>query len=73
MEELERRYLIFTLRQTGGNRRRTAELLGLHPRTIYRLAKKYRLIPPGDEGQEAETDDAAEGVVCSRQEVPEDD
>jgi DNA-binding NtrC family response regulator len=72
MEELERRYLILTLRQTGGNRRRAAELLGLHPRTIYRLARKYQLIPPGDEGQETETDAAAESVDCSHQELPED-
>jgi DNA-binding NtrC family response regulator len=73
MEELERRYLILTLRRTGGNRRRAAELLGLHPRTIYRLAKKYQLIPPEDEGQEVETDDAAEGVDYSQQELSEDD
>jgi DNA-binding NtrC family response regulator len=73
MEELERRYLILTLRRTGGNRRRAAELLGLHPRTIHRLAKKYHLFPPGDEGQEAEIDEAAESVDCSHQELPEDD
>src|SRR6202790_3655697 len=64
MEELERRYLIVTLRRTGGNRRRTAELLGLHTRTIHRLAKKYQLIPPGDEGEEDEIE-AAESVNSS--------
>jgi DNA-binding NtrC family response regulator len=72
MEELERRYLIITLRRTGGNRRRTAELLGLHTRTIHRLAKKYQLIPPGDEGEEAEIE-AAESVNSSQRELPEND
>jgi len=72
MEELERRYLIVTLRRTGGNRRRTAELLGLHTRTIHRLAKKYQLIPPGDEGEEAEIE-AAESVNSSQRELPEND
>jgi|SRR5579872_6380617 len=73
MEELERRYLILTLRRTGGNRRRAAELLGLHPRTIYRLAKKYHLIPAEDQGHESETDDSAEAVDYLHHELPDDD
>jgi two-component system response regulator AtoC len=49
MMELERRYFTLIYYRTGGDRHRTAELLGLHPRTIHRLAKEYQLLRPGDE------------------------
>jgi two-component system, NtrC family, response regulator PilR len=73
MEELQRRYLILTLCRTGGNRRRAAELLGLHPRTIHRFAKKYQIIPAGDEGQAGKADAAGGSVDRSHHELPEDD
>jgi two-component system, NtrC family, response regulator AtoC len=43
MEELQRRYLQLVLTENGGNRRRTAALLGLNRRTIQRLIAKYQL------------------------------
>ena len=36
MEELQRRYLDYVLQQTGGNKRRAAQILGITRRTLYR-------------------------------------
>ncbi|MYE35379.1 MAG: helix-turn-helix domain-containing protein, partial [Gemmatimonadales bacterium] len=41
MEEIEREAIIAVLRQSGGNRRRAAEALGIGERTIYRKIRKY--------------------------------
>jgi DNA-binding NtrC family response regulator len=54
MDELQRRYLQLILTETGGNRRRTAALLGLNRRTIQRLIAKYQLA--GLTEAETETD-----------------
>ena len=43
LEELQRRYLILTLTETGGNRRKTAARLGVDRRTIQRLIVRYDL------------------------------
>jgi DNA-binding NtrC family response regulator len=43
MAELERRYLQFTLEETGWNRRRAAAVLNLDRRTIQRLIARYQL------------------------------
>jgi transcriptional regulator with GAF, ATPase, and Fis domain len=43
MDELQRRYLQLVLTESGGNRRRAANALGLDRRTIQRLIAKYRL------------------------------
>jgi len=73
MKELERRYLTLIFHRTGGDRYRTAELLGLHPRTIYRLAKEYRLLPPEEEGREAKADEVAGDADWLHQEIREED
>ena len=56
LEELQRRYLILTLTETGGNRRKTAARLGVDRRTIQRLIARYDLFASADD----ETDEANE-------------
>lgn len=54
LEELQKRYLILTLSETCGNRRKTAERLGIDRRTVQRLIARYGLIvsdPPEDEAE----------------------
>ncbi len=41
LDELERRYLIYVLEKTGGNRTRAAEVLGIDRRTLYRMAERF--------------------------------
>jgi len=43
MAEIERRAILGSLRDTGGNRRRAAELLGIGERTLYRKLREYEL------------------------------
>ncbi len=46
LDELEREYIIETLRHTGGNKSRAAELLGLDRKTLYRKLDEYRAADP---------------------------
>jgi DNA-binding NtrC family response regulator len=41
LDELEKRYLIHVLEKTEGNRTRTAEILGIDRRTLYRMAERF--------------------------------
>jgi DNA-binding NtrC family response regulator len=41
LDELERRYLLYILEVTGGNRTRAAEILGIDRRTLYRMIDRY--------------------------------
>jgi DNA-binding NtrC family response regulator len=43
LDELERRYLIHVLEATGGNRTRSAEILGIDRRTLYRMAERHQI------------------------------
>ena len=43
MEDAERLIIQAALRETRGNRRRAAELLGIGERTLYRKIKDYRV------------------------------
>jgi DNA-binding NtrC family response regulator len=43
MSEVERAVIEAALKETRGNRRRAAELLGIGERTLYRKIKEYRL------------------------------
>lgn len=43
LDELEKRYLRFVLEQTNHNRTRTAEILGVDRRTLYRMAERFGL------------------------------
>jgi DNA-binding NtrC family response regulator len=42
LRELERAYILETLRRTGGNKSRAAEVLGLDRKTLYRKLEEYR-------------------------------
>jgi DNA-binding NtrC family response regulator len=41
LEELEQDYIAHVLQQTGGFRRRTAEILGIDRASLWRKMKKY--------------------------------
>ncbi|MBX7169355.1 MAG: sigma-54 dependent transcriptional regulator [Pyrinomonadaceae bacterium] len=43
LDELEKRYLQFVLEETKGNKTRTAEVLGVDRRTLYRMAERFGL------------------------------
>jgi len=53
LQELERRYIELILRETGGNKKRAAELLGIDRRTLYRTLER--------EGKAREHDEEDEG------------
>jgi len=48
LDELERRYLLYILEVTGGNRTRAAEVLGIDRRTLYRMIDRYSIDTNGD-------------------------
>jgi DNA-binding NtrC family response regulator len=48
LDELERRYLLYILEVTGGNRTRAAEVLGIDRRTLYRMIERYGIDTNGD-------------------------
>jgi DNA-binding NtrC family response regulator len=43
LDVLEKRYLLHVLEATGGNRTRTAEILGVDRRTFYRMAERFEI------------------------------
>jgi DNA-binding NtrC family response regulator len=43
IDEMERRYLLYVLDATGGNRKRAAEILGINRRTLYRMAERFQI------------------------------
>jgi DNA-binding NtrC family response regulator len=43
IDEVERRYLLHVLEATGGNRKRSAEILGINRRTLYRMAERFQI------------------------------
>ncbi len=43
LEELQKRYLAHVLKVTGENKARTAEILGINRKTLYRMAGKFKL------------------------------
>ena len=46
LDEVEREYLIATLRRLGGNRARTAQALGVSQKTLYNKLRRYALAGP---------------------------
>jgi DNA-binding NtrC family response regulator len=46
IKELEREFILQTLRETGGNKSRAAELLGLDRKTLHRKLNEYRAEDP---------------------------
>ncbi len=45
LDELEKRYLIYVLEKTNGNRTKAAEILGIDRRTLYRMAERFEIKP----------------------------
>ena len=45
MAEIERLAIEAALKETRGNRRKAAELLGIGERTLYRKLREYALVP----------------------------
>ena len=43
LEEIEKLFIVETLRVTGGNREEAAKVLGIGERTLYRKLKEYKL------------------------------
>jgi transcriptional regulator with PAS, ATPase and Fis domain len=43
LAELEKMYIQKILQETGGNKKKTAEILGIDRRTLYRMASRYGL------------------------------
>jgi DNA-binding NtrC family response regulator len=54
LDDLQRRYLVRVLRETRGNRSEAARVLGIDRRTLYRMAKRYRLSLTGKDEKPAE-------------------
>jgi DNA-binding NtrC family response regulator len=46
LRELEREYIVETLKQTGGNKSKAAQMLGLDRKTLYRKLDEYRAENP---------------------------
>jgi DNA-binding NtrC family response regulator len=46
LAELEREYIVEILRDSGGNKSRAAEVLGLDRKTLYRKLDEYRAVNP---------------------------
>ena len=60
MEEIEREAIVQTLARTGGNVKKTAEILDYHRPTLYRKLRKFGLIGDGPAEEEGGEDAAAE-------------
>jgi two-component system, NtrC family, response regulator AtoC len=43
LDEIERRYILHVLDATGSNRKRTAEILGINRKTLYRMAARFEI------------------------------
>jgi len=43
LDEIERRYILHVLDATGNNRKRTAEVLGINRKTLYRMAARFQI------------------------------
>ena len=66
LEELEKKYMIKVLTETGWHKKKAAEILGINPSTLYRKIKTYGLIPPGGSaGETAEMQDEEEEETLS--------
>jgi transcriptional regulator with PAS, ATPase and Fis domain len=52
MEEVERIVIEETLQMTDGDRRKTAEILGISYKTLYNKTKKYKAAGGGDDDEE---------------------
>jgi DNA-binding NtrC family response regulator len=54
LDELEKRYIQFVLTKTGGKKDKTAQILGINRRTLYRKEREYGWVTEGDEEPQGE-------------------
>jgi DNA-binding NtrC family response regulator len=52
LDELEKRYLVRVLKESGHNKVRAAKILGIDRRTLYRMAERFA-VDLGDENHDA--------------------
>jgi DNA-binding NtrC family response regulator len=57
LAELERRYIELVLRETGGNKKRAAEILGIDRRTLYRTLERQEEDERNEKGEREGADD----------------
>ena len=62
MDELQKRYLLFTLQENAWNRRRAAAVLNLDRRTIQRLIARYQIQSATDSEEEADWEAAGDSA-----------
>jgi DNA-binding NtrC family response regulator len=43
LDEIERRYILHVLEASGNNRKRSAEILGINRKTLYRMAARFEI------------------------------
>ena len=53
LEEAERELILATLERNGGDKRRTAEILGIALKTLYNRLKRYQGAAAATDGDEA--------------------
>jgi two-component system response regulator AtoC len=56
LDEIERRYILHVLDATGNNRKRTAEILGINRKTLYRMAARFEIDFAPQEGTRSAND-----------------
>ena len=61
MEDVEREAILQTLERTGGNVKKTAQILNFHRPTLYRRLRKYGLKSPAPEEEGGDSDVETEG------------
>jgi len=52
LEDMERRYLVDVLEQTGWQKKRASTILGINSSTLYRKIQRYGLAPRKDTTEE---------------------
>ena len=60
MEEIEREAIAQTLERTGGNVKKTAEILDYHRPTLYRKLKRFGLMAETPADEHADEEDPPE-------------
>ena len=70
LAELERRYIELILSETGGNKKRAAEILGIDRRTLYRTLERAATPPPPTRTRRAAEADEDDSHVLSGRSRP---
>jgi DNA-binding NtrC family response regulator len=65
VEEVERRYILRTLEMLNNNKARTAQMLGISKKTLYRRLHEYGIPLDPEEERDSERGDEAEGTTTT--------